>query len=112
MDVIERWEWELMVQRQRDVEMQRRAEQEDEAMLIREFEQEMQRIEEQERECQQREMARMHQNDEWAQEIIESEQEECERGDMDLEDHDVSDAVIWERNVRPRLELEKECSAS
>ena len=103
IELIERREWELMVQRQRDVEMQRRAEQEDEAMLIREFEQEMQRREEQEREWQQREMARMHQNDNWAQEIIESEQEECERGDMDLEDHDVSDEVIWERNVRPRF---------
>ena len=105
IELIERREWELMVQRQRDVEMQRRAEQEDEAFLIREFEQEMQRREEQEREWQHREVARMHQNDEREQGNIatESEQEECERGDMDLEDHDVSDEVIWERNVRPRF---------
>ena len=27
-----------------------------------------------------------------------------ERDDMDLEDHDVSDEVIWERNMRPRPE--------
>ena len=109
MDVIERWEWELMVERQRDVELQRWAEQEREAMFIQEFAQEMALLEIQEmfwhdeREWTYREVARMRQHDEREQENIEREQENCERDDMDLEDHDVSDAVIWERNVRPRF---------